>query len=190
MFAACRSGSPSSAAPGPSRCCSGSRTRSSRPHASASLHSSRARRRFESTKGHEETRKGKALAVLCVSSCPFVDSTPLPFSPVRLQEPGLSVIDEVLIANEKYYQTFMGGMQAVQPARKLMVLTCMDSRIDTFEILGLKSGDAHVIRNAGGIVTDDALRSVLISHHLLGTEELMIINHTDCGLMLIQDDEI
>lgn len=102
----------------------------------------------------------------------------------------MSVIDDVVTANEKYYQTFISGAQAVQPARKLMVLTCMDSRIDVFAVLGLGSGDAHVLRNAGGIVTDDAMRSILISHHLLGTQELMIINHTDCGLMLMQEEEM
>jgi len=102
----------------------------------------------------------------------------------------LSVIDDVVKANEKFYQTFTGGNQPVRPQRKLAVLTCMDSRIDVFAILGLNNGDAHIIRNAGGIVTEDALRSLIISHHLLGTEEFLVINHTDCGLMMISEDEM
>lgn len=102
----------------------------------------------------------------------------------------MSVIDDVLKANERYYQTFTGGMKPVQPQRKLAILTCMDSRIDVFDILGLDSGDAHVIRNAGGIVTDDALRSLILSHHLLGTQEFLVMNHTDCGLMMIGEEEM
>jgi carbonic anhydrase len=93
-------------------------------------------------------------------------------------------------ANEKYYQTFTAGLKAVQPQKKLAILTCMDSRIDVFDILGLDSGDAHVIRNAGGIVTDDALRSLILSHHLLGTQEFLVMNHTDCGLMMITEEEM
>ncbi len=102
----------------------------------------------------------------------------------------MSVIDDVVKANERYYQTFTGGNQPVQPQRKLAILTCMDSRIDVFAILGLNNGDAHVIRNAGGVVTDDALRSLILSHHLLGTEEFLIMNHTDCGMMLFAEDDM
>src|ERR1700730_14674075 len=94
----------------------------------------------------------------------------------------MSVIDEVLVANEIYSRTHELRKLTPRPERKLAVLTCMDTRL-SIRTLGLKTGDAHIIRNAGGIVTDDSLRSLLISHYLLGTEEIMVINHTDCGLM-------
>ena len=94
----------------------------------------------------------------------------------------MSVIDEVLAANELYSRTHELRALTPRPQRKLAVLTCMDTRL-SIRTLGLKTGDAHVIRNAGGIVTDDAVRSLLVSHYLLGTEEFMVINHTDCGLM-------
>lgn len=102
----------------------------------------------------------------------------------------MSVIDEVLKANEEYYRTFASGLLPVQPQRKLAVLTCMDARIHIAGILGLEHGDAHIIRNAGGIVTEDTLRSLLISHHLLGTQEFMIIGHTDCGMLTFRDEEL
>jgi carbonic anhydrase len=101
----------------------------------------------------------------------------------------MGAIDDALKANEEFYRNFTSGMLAVQPAKKLAVVTCMDSRMDLFALLGLKHGDAHMIRNAGGIVTDDVIRSLIVSHHLLGTQEVMVINHTDCGLNMIQDDE-
>jgi carbonic anhydrase len=94
----------------------------------------------------------------------------------------MSVIDEVLAANEIYARTHELSRLTPRPERKLAVLTCMDTRLST-RTLGLREGDAHIIRNAGGIVTDDTLRSLVISHYLLGSEEFMIINHTDCGLM-------
>jgi len=94
----------------------------------------------------------------------------------------MSVIDEVLVANEVYSRTHELRRLTPRPERKLAILTCMDTRL-SIRTLGLKTGDAHIIRNAGGIVTDDSLRSLLVSHYLLGTEEFMIINHTDCGLM-------
>jgi carbonic anhydrase len=93
----------------------------------------------------------------------------------------MSVIDEVLKANEDYARNFTSGSLPMPPARKLAVLACMDARLVVHQLLGLKEGDAHVIRNAGGIVDDDALRSLIISHHLLGTQEFMLIHHTDCG---------
>src|ERR1700746_3277527 len=101
----------------------------------------------------------------------------------------MSVIDEVLAANEIYSRTHELRRLTPRPARKLAVLTCMDTRLST-HTLGLKEGDAHIIRNAGGIVTDDSLRSLVVSHHLLGTEEFMIINHTDCGLMHATEEEL
>jgi carbonic anhydrase len=94
----------------------------------------------------------------------------------------MSVIDEVLVANEIYSHTHELRKLTPRPERKLAIVTCMDTRL-SIRTLGLKTGDAHIIRNAGGIVTDDTVRSLVVSHYLLGTEEIMIINHTDCGLM-------
>ncbi len=102
----------------------------------------------------------------------------------------MSVIDEVLEANRIYAQNFELGQLALPPARTLAVVACMDARLTVERVLGLKTGDAHVIRNAGGIVTEDALRSLLISHYLLGTEEFMIINHTDCGMLTFRDEDL
>src|SRR5438270_8564557 len=98
----------------------------------------------------------------------------------------MSVIDEVIAANEIYSRTHELRKLTPRPERKLAVLTCMDTRL-SIRTLGLKTGDAHIIRNAGGIVTEDALRSLIISHHLLGTEEFIIINHTDCGMLTFKD---
>ena len=102
----------------------------------------------------------------------------------------MSVIDEVLKANESYAQNFALGQLPMPPARKLAVVTCMDARLTVEQVLGLKTGDAHIIRNAGGIVSDDTLRSLIISHHLLGTQQFMIINHTDCGMLTFKDEEL
>ena len=101
----------------------------------------------------------------------------------------MTVIDEVLAANELYSRTHEFRKLSPRPERKLAVLTCMDTRLSILT-LGLKTGDAHIIRNAGGIVTDDALRSLVISHYLLGTEEIMVINHTDCGLMQTTESDL
>src|SRR5437667_712193 len=101
----------------------------------------------------------------------------------------MSVIDEVLAANEIYARTHELRALTPRPERKLAVLTCMDTRL-SIRTLGLKTGDAHVIRNAGGIVTDDSLRSLVVSHYLLGTEEIMVINHTDCGLMHTSEQDL
>jgi len=103
--------------------------------------------------------------------------------------PDMSVIDEVLAANEQYARTHELRGLTPRPERKLAVLTCMDTRLSILT-LGLKAADAHIIRNAGGIVTDDSLRSLLISHYLLGTEEFMVINHTDCGLMQSTEQDL
>src|SRR5690242_664370 len=102
----------------------------------------------------------------------------------------MSVTDEVLKANQEYGQKFTQGNLPMPPARKLAVVACMDARLIVSQILGLKPGDAHVIRNAGGIVTEDALRSLIISHHLLGTQEFIIINHTDCGMLTFDDEDL
>jgi carbonic anhydrase len=102
----------------------------------------------------------------------------------------MSVIDEVLEANKSYAQGFTLGNLPMPPARKLAVVACMDARLTVSQLLGLKTGEAHIIRNAGGVVTEDVLRSLLISHHLLGTQEFMIINHTDCGMLTFKDDDL
>jgi carbonic anhydrase len=102
----------------------------------------------------------------------------------------MGAIDELLKANETYAKNFTEGNLAMPPAKKLAVVACMDARIVPSQILGTKNGDIHVIRNAGGIVTEDALRSLLISHYLLGTQEFMIINHTDCGMLTFKDEDL
>lgn len=102
----------------------------------------------------------------------------------------MSVTEETIKANEEYAQSFALGHLPMPPARKLAVVACMDARLMVDQILGLKTGDAHVIRNAGGLVSDDALRSLIISHHLLGTQEFIIINHTDCGMLTFKDEEL
>jgi len=102
----------------------------------------------------------------------------------------LSVADELLAANEEFARHFKLGELSVRPKRRVAVLACMDSRILFEHCLGLKPGDAHMIRNAGGIATEDALRSLIISHHLLDTQEFIIINHTDCGLLQVQEYEL
>ena len=102
----------------------------------------------------------------------------------------MSVIEETLKANDQYARSFALGALPMPPARRLAVLACMDARITVEQVLGLKTGDAHIIRNAGGILTEDALRSVLISHYLLGTQELMLIHHTDCGMLTFKDEEL
>ena len=101
----------------------------------------------------------------------------------------MSVIDEIMRANEIYAQTHTLRHLTPSPERKLAILTCMDTRL-SIRTLGLRTGDAHIIRNAGGIVTDDSLRSLLVSHYLLGTEEFMVINHTDCGLMRTTEQDL
>jgi len=102
----------------------------------------------------------------------------------------LSVADELLKANREFVKQFDLGDLAVKPRRKVAVLACMDSRILFERCLGLHPGDAHMIRNAGGIATDDALRSLIVSHHLLDTQEFIIINHTDCGLLKVKEYEL
>ena len=102
----------------------------------------------------------------------------------------MSIIDEALGANENYASAFNLSRLRMPPARKLAVVACMDARLTIEPMLGLKTGDAHIIRNAGGIVTEDAVRSLIISHYLLGTQEFMIINHTDCGMLTFKDDEL
>src|ERR1700732_886362 len=96
----------------------------------------------------------------------------------------MTVVQEFLEANEAYAKTFQKGNLPMPPARHVAVLTCMDARIDPARLLGLEEGDAHVIRNAGGRASEDAIRSLVISYKLLGTQEWFVIHHTDCGMEL------
>jgi carbonic anhydrase len=102
----------------------------------------------------------------------------------------MSVIDNALRANDEYASGFALGDLAMPPKRHLAVVACMDARLTVEQMLGLDTGDAHIIRNAGGLASDDAIRSLVISHHLLGTREFMVINHTDCGMLTFRDDEL
>src|SRR5919201_647414 len=101
----------------------------------------------------------------------------------------MSVTDERLRNNEAYAEGFDKGDLPLPPGRKLAVLACMDARLTVYGMLGLSEGDAHMIRNAGGVVTDDEIRSLAISQRLLGTEEIILIHHTDCGMLTFSDDE-
>jgi carbonic anhydrase len=98
--------------------------------------------------------------------------------------------DECLPANERYARGFTKGDLAMPPARRFAVVTCMDARLDPAKFLGLEEGDAHVIRNAGALVTDDAIRSLVISHWLLGTQEFAVIAHTDCGMLTFSNEDL
>src|SRR3954469_14666481 len=101
----------------------------------------------------------------------------------------MSVTDELLKNAEDYAANFDRGDLALPPAKRVAVLACMDARLNPYGLLGLQEGDAHVIRNAGGVVTDDEIRSLAISQRLLGTEEIILIHHTDCGMLTFTDDE-
>ena len=102
----------------------------------------------------------------------------------------MSVRDELVTANEAYASEFSKGDLPMPPGRRFAVVTCMDARLDPAKFLGLEEGDAHVIRNAGGLVTDDALRSLVISHWLLGTQEALVITHSDCGMLTFTNDDL
>ncbi|WP_318205779.1 carbonic anhydrase [Streptomyces sp. SCL15-4] len=99
----------------------------------------------------------------------------------------MSVTDELLANNARYAETFSGPLP-LPPSRQLAVLACMDARLNVYAILGLNDGEAHVIRNAGGVVTQDEIRSLAISQRLLGTEEIILIHHTDCGMLTFTED--
>ena len=101
----------------------------------------------------------------------------------------MSVFDELMEHNKSYARRFDLGYLQTPPVKKLVVLTCMDSRMDLEQLLGLSVGDAHMIRNAGGLATEDAMRSLILSTHLLGTRAIAVIQHTQCGLMSITDEE-
>jgi carbonic anhydrase len=102
----------------------------------------------------------------------------------------MSVTDDLVRNNQSYASSFKKGDLPLPPARHIAVVACMDARLDVHKILGLQEGDAHVIRNAGGAVTDDAIRSLAISQRLLGTKEIILIHHTDCGMLTFQDDDL
>lgn len=102
----------------------------------------------------------------------------------------MSETDEVLKANAEYARQFTFQHLAKRPARRLAVLACMDARLNVEQALGLAPGEAHIIRNAGAIVSDDALRSLVLSHHELGTREIMIVGHTECGVLGLDSDEL
>ena len=101
----------------------------------------------------------------------------------------MSTTDELLRNAEEYAAGFDKGDLPLPPARKVAVLACMDARLNPYGLLGLHEGDAHVIRNAGGVVTDDEIRSLAISQRLLGTEEIILIHHTDCGMLTFTDEQ-
>ena len=103
----------------------------------------------------------------------------------------MGVFEECMRANEEFARNFGGRAEIDKhPVRHLVVVACMDCRMDVEEILGLKLGDAHIIRNAGGIVTEDVIRSLILSYRLLGTREFFVINHTGCGLLGLYDDQL
>lgn len=102
----------------------------------------------------------------------------------------MSVTDELLENNRSFAASFDQGSLPMPPGRKVAVVACMDARLSPYAALGLSSGEAHVIRNAGGVVTDDAIRSLTISQRLLGTEEIILIHHTDCGMLTFTDDQV
>ena len=98
--------------------------------------------------------------------------------------------ERVLAENERYAAQFDRSALPLPPGRKLAVLACMDARLTVEDVLGLRTGDAHIIRNAGGLATDDAIRSLVISQQLLGTDEVLILEHTGCGMLTFRDDEV
>ncbi len=100
----------------------------------------------------------------------------------------MTVTDDLLAANARYAESFSGPLP-LPPSRHVAVVACMDARLDVYRALGLAEGEAHVIRNAGGVITDDEIRSLAISQRLLGTEEIILIHHTDCGMLTFTDDD-
>ena len=102
----------------------------------------------------------------------------------------MSVTDELLQNNAAYAESFDRGDLPLPPAKGVAVVACMDARLDVHKILGLEEGDAHVIRNAGGVITDDEIRSLAISQRLLATREIILIHHTDCGMLTFTDDAV
>jgi carbonic anhydrase len=102
--------------------------------------------------------------------------------------PQVDVIDELVANNEAFAASLPDRHLDVRPSRRLAIVTCMDSRLDVFAALGLKDGEAHVLRNSGGVITDDVIRSLAVSQRRLGTCEVMLVHHTDCGMQTLTDD--
>lgn len=102
----------------------------------------------------------------------------------------MSILPELLASNERYAASFTSGDLPPQPQRKLAIVTCMDCRLDVFKMLGLNEGDAHVLRNAGARATPDTIRSLILSHQVLGTREFMVIHHTECGMQRVTNEEL
>jgi carbonic anhydrase len=102
----------------------------------------------------------------------------------------MSVTDQLLEHNDDHAREFSSGDLPMPPGKNVAVVACMDARLNVYGILGLNAGEAHVIRNAGGVVTDDVIRSLLISQRLLGTREIVLIHHTDCGMLTFKDDDV
>ncbi|MBW8173356.1 carbonic anhydrase [Ornithinimicrobium sp. Arc0846-15] len=98
-------------------------------------------------------------------------------------------VTDTLLANNEAYASHFSGPLPLPPSKHVAVLACMDARLDVYRVLGLNEGEAHVIRNAGGVVTEDEIRSLAISQRLLGTTEIILIHHTDCGMLTFTDDE-
>lgn len=102
----------------------------------------------------------------------------------------MTAIDDLLSSNDQYVAGYTKGQLPMPPAKKIAAVVCMDARLETGALLGLAEGEAHVIRNAGGVVTQDVIRSLTISQRLLGTREIMLIHHTDCGMLTFTDDQL
>jgi len=102
----------------------------------------------------------------------------------------VSITDELLRNNQDYAASFAGGGLPMPPGKQVAVVACMDARLNVYGLLGLREGDAHVIRNAGGVVSDDVIRSLTISQRLLGTREVILVHHTDCGMLTFEDDAV
>jgi carbonic anhydrase len=102
----------------------------------------------------------------------------------------MSVTDELVRNAERYAEGFDKGGLPMPPARHVVVVACMDARLNVYDLFGLREGDAHVIRNAGGVITDDAIRSLTISQRLLGTTEIILVHHSDCGMLTFSDDAV
>jgi carbonic anhydrase len=117
-------------------------------------------------------------------------ATQTPTSPTAHAQNGSTEFERALAENERYVSQFDRSALPLPPGRKLAVLACMDARLTVEDVLGLRTGDAHIIRNAGGLATDDAIRSLVISQQLLGTEEVIVIEHTGCGMLTFEDDAV
>lgn len=100
------------------------------------------------------------------------------------------LVAELRAANRRFADSHFGGMRPLSPARHMAIVACMDSRLDVFDTLGLNNGDAHVIRNAGGVVTDDVIRSLMLSQRLMGTSSIVLVHHTDCGMQKVSEDQM